>query len=244
MSKNRKDSAQDLLAKYVNFIMDEDSSDDDDRDTTDNDSNDEENYVNDIPNKAREKSEGEENSVKKLDTLELDVNKDKLISKKAKDKNLKEAKVLVPKKAKDYNKKEIAAALVAKNVKGVSKKDAEHAKLARDMSKKEAEASFLKFHKVRRTFKSDGRIINDAPTATEPISRPKRFECEMCAKFFITEDELRNHTKMAKTMRWVCSASGRVAVKRKAPSDDFNEIALPRKKLRQMKKHKKSKYGQ
>jgi hypothetical protein len=45
-------------------------------------------------------------------------------------------------------------------------------------------------------------------------------------------------------MRWVCSASGRVAVKRKAPSDDHNEIALPRKKLRQMKKSKKSKFGQ
>jgi len=243
MSRNRKDSAQDLLAKYVNFIMDEESSDDDDRDTTDYESNDEENYVNDTHNKAQEKSKGEENSVKKEDTLKLDVKKDKLIAKSAKDKNLKGAKVLVSKKAKDDDKKETEA-LVAKNAKDLSKIDAEHAKQARDMTKKEAEASFLKFHKVRRTFKSDGRIINDAPTATEPISRPKRFECEMCAKFFITEDELRNHTKMAKTMRWVCSASGRVAVKRKAPSDDFNEIALPRKKLRQMKKHKKSKYGQ
>ena len=124
------------------------------------------------------------------------------------------------------------------------KVEASIAKKAKDESRKEAEASFLEFHKVRRTFKSDGRMINDAPTSTEPIYRPQRFEFDKCAKFFITVDELKNHTNMAKIMRWVCSASGRVAVKRKAPSDDLNEIALPRKKLRQMKKHKKSKFGQ
>jgi len=243
MSRNRKESAQDLLAKYVNFVMDENSSDDDEN-ATDEESNDEEkNYENEMSSRAKEKSEGDINSVEEEDTLELDVNKSKLIVKKTKDKNIREVKAFVSKKAKDKNKKE-AEALVKKKAKDLNKKEAEQAK---EMSRKEAEASFLKFHKVRRTFKSDGRIINDAPTATEPISRPQRFECEMCAKFFITEDELKNHTKMAKTMRWVCSASGRVAVKRKAPSDDFNEIALPRKKLRQMKKPKKtkkSKFGQ
>jgi len=254
MSRNRKESAQDLLAKYVNFVMDENSSDDDEN-ATDEESNDEEkNYENEMSSRAKEKSEGDINSVEEEDTLELDVNKSKLIVKKTKDKNIREVKAFVSKKAKDKNKKE-AEALVKKKAKDLNKKEAEPAKemsrkeaeLAKEMSRKEAEASFLKFHKVRRTFKSDGRIINDAPTATEPISRPQRFECEMCAKFFITEDELKNHTKMAKTMRWVCSASGRVAVKRKAPSDDFNEIALPRKKLRQMKKPKKtkkSKFGQ
>jgi len=276
MSRNRKESAQDLLAKYVNFVMDENSSDDDEN-ATDEESNDEEkNYENEMSSRAKEKSEGDINSVEEEDTLELDVNKSKLIVKKTKDKNIREVKAFVSKKAKDKNKKE-AEALVKKKAKDLNKKEAEPAKemsrkeaeqakemsrkeaeeakemsrkeaeQAKEMSRKEAEASFLKFHKVRRTFKSDGRIINDAPTATEPISRPQRFECEMCAKFFITEDELKNHTKMAKTMRWVCSASGRVAVKRKAPSDDFNEIALPRKKLRQMKKPKKtkkSKFGQ
>jgi len=243
MSRNRKESAQDLLAKYVNFVMDENSSDDDEN-ATDEESNDEEkNYENEMSSRAKEKSEGDINSVEEEDTLELDVNKSKLIAKKAKDKKTREVEALLLIKAKDKNIKE-AEDLVKKKAKDLNKKEAEQAK---EMSRKEAEASFLKFHKVRRTFKSDGRIINDAPTATEPISRPQRFECEMCAKFFITEDELKNHTKMAKTMRWVCSASGRVAVKRKAPSDDFNEIALPRKKLRQMKKPKKtkkSKFGQ
>ena len=165
MSRNRK-SAQDLLEKYVNFIMDEDTSDDD---TT---------------------------SVK--DTIETDAKNSKLIAKQAKEKN-----------------------------------------------KKEAEASFLKFHSQRkRTFKSEESKEIVTPTATEPKPRPQRFECDKCAKFFITVDELKNHTKMAKAIRWVCSASGRVAVKRKAPSDDLNDIALPRKKLKQMKKSKKTKFGQ
>ena len=118
---------------------------------------------------------------------------------------------------------------------------------AKEKNKEEAEAAFLKFHKVRRTFKSDGKEAE--PTySSESKVRPPRFECNMCAKYFITEDELKNHIKMAKTIRWVCSASGRVAAKRKAPSDDLNDIALPRKKLRQMKqkrkKTKKPKSGQ
>jgi hypothetical protein len=78
----------------------------------------------------------------------------------------------------------------------INKED--EAKKAKDENRKEAEASFLEFHKVRRTFKSDGRIINDTPTDTEPVYRPQRFECDKCAKFFISEDELKNHTNMAK----------------------------------------------
>ena len=71
-------------------------------------------------------------------------------------------------------------------------------------------------------------VFEKTPTSVKPV----RFECFKCAKYLTTEGQLKIHLIMAKTMRWVCSVSGQVSLKRKTASDDLDEIELPRRKFR------------
>ena len=169
MARNAKESAQDLLAKYVNFIMDDDNSDEDD------------------------------------DELQEHAENIKLIEK------VKNSTTSIPKENKKGKNKNVENKL--------NKEDKEESNNYGEMKakkKEEAEKSFKMFHKLRRTFKSDGKEEEKKYTESNSDERPQRFECDKCAKYFMTEEELKKHTKMAKTIRWVCSLSGKVAVKRKA----------------------------
>ena len=190
MYRQKGNSAEELLSKYVHQILDEES--DSDHGSSD---------ISDDDDIGKVEKDEEKEEVKRLSG----VGKMKVGQK-------------VPRKDSNSN-----------------------VKKEKPINKKEIELPLLQFKKLKRSNKSfEGAKKVFPPPKTKnkgvlektPASvKPERFECFKCAKYFITEGQLRNHLMMAKTMKWVCSVSGQVSLKRKTASDDLDEIALPRRKL-------------